>query len=85
MPLIRRRTAIVPWIFKKIRLFRNFHTFVRLPVDKVLEQSGFGIADIMVRRKADPHPISRPNFAAEDEVVAQLFPWPAHRDTAAIG
>lgn len=35
------------------RVFRNLHTFVQMLVDEVIEQCGFGIADIMVRRKVD--------------------------------
>jgi hypothetical protein len=36
-----------------IRVFRNLHTFVQLLINEVLEQCGFGVADVMVRRKVD--------------------------------
>lgn len=38
-----------------LRVFRNLHMFVSLLVDEVIEQCGFGIADIMVRRRVDPN------------------------------
>ncbi|MRR17376.1 MAG: hypothetical protein EG826_13060 [Deltaproteobacteria bacterium] len=38
-----------------LRVFRNLHMFVQLLVDEVIEQCGFGIADIMVRRRVDPN------------------------------
>lgn len=45
-----------------VRVFRNLHTFVRLLVSDVFEQCGFGAADIMVRRRVDPH--LTPDFTA---------------------
>ena len=38
-----------------VRVFRNLHTFAQLLIDEVIEQCGFGTADIMVRRKVDPN------------------------------
>ena len=37
-----------------VRVFRNLHTFTRLITQDVIEQCGFGTADIMVRSKVDP-------------------------------
>ncbi|NCC26008.1 MAG: hypothetical protein EOM25_12575 [Deltaproteobacteria bacterium] len=37
-----------------LRVFRNLHSLVRLLCGQVLEQCGFGAADIMVRQRMDP-------------------------------
>jgi hypothetical protein len=48
---------IVPFSIdlSNIHVFRNLHTFVQILTNEVLEQCGFGTADIMVRRKIDPN------------------------------
>lgn len=38
-----------------VRVFSGLSTFVRQLTNDVIEQCGFGVADIMVRRKVDPH------------------------------
>lgn len=38
-----------------VRVFRNLHIFTRLITQDVIEQCGFGTADIMVRSKIDPN------------------------------
>ncbi|MHB8769662.1 MAG: hypothetical protein ACYC7J_01545 [Syntrophales bacterium] len=38
-----------------VHAFRNLHTFVRLLINEVMEQCGFGTGDVMVRRKIDPN------------------------------
>jgi hypothetical protein len=55
VPLVRHRDR--HWLvdLTKIRVFRNLHTFVGLLINEVVEQCGFGAADIMVRRRVDPN------------------------------
>ncbi|MEE9913452.1 MAG: hypothetical protein K4571_17205 [Deltaproteobacteria bacterium] len=55
VPLVRRSDQHYAIDLTHIRIFRNLHTFVQLLVDEVIEQCGFGTADIMVRRKVDPN------------------------------
>ena len=62
VPLLHLKDNRFTIDLSKIRVFRNLHTFVQLLIDEVLEQCGFGIADIMVRRRVDPH--LTPDFAA---------------------
>lgn len=38
-----------------IRVLRNLSTFIHLLTGEVLEQCGFGVTDIMVKRKVDAH------------------------------
>ena len=54
VPLVRKSERHYIIDLTNIRIFRNLHTFVQLLVDEVIEQCGFGIADIMVRRRVDP-------------------------------
>ena len=53
--LIRKSDKHYTVDLTNIRIFRNLHTFVQLLVAEVIEQCGFGIADIMVRHKVDPN------------------------------
>lgn len=39
----------------KLRIIRHLDTFVRLLVNEVVEQCAFGIADVMVRHRVEPH------------------------------
>jgi hypothetical protein len=55
VPLVRRDGGLCSIDLGRIQVFRNLHTFVQLMTNEVLEQCGFGTADIMVRRKVDPH------------------------------
>ena len=61
-PLVRRGDRLFVIDLTRIRIFRNLHTFVQLLADEVIEQCGFGVADVMVRRKVDPN--LTPDFAA---------------------
>lgn len=54
IPLVRHDEHHSSIDLSRIHVFRNLHTFVQLLANEVLEQCGFGIADIMVRRKVDP-------------------------------
>lgn len=54
VPLVRKSERHYIIDISNICIFRNLHTFVQLLVDEVIEQCGFGIADIMVRRRVDP-------------------------------
>jgi len=54
VPLVRKNEKHYIIDLTTVRIFRNLHTFVQLLVDEVIEQCGFGIADIMVRRRVDP-------------------------------
>jgi hypothetical protein len=53
VPLVRRDARHIVVDLTHIHVFRNLHTFVQLLISEVLEQCGFGTADIMVRRKVD--------------------------------
>jgi hypothetical protein len=55
VPLVRQGDR--HWLIDltRIRVFRNLHTFVGLLINEVVEQCGFGVADIMVRRRVDPN------------------------------
>jgi hypothetical protein len=53
VPLVRSHDHHFAIDLTNIRIFRNLHTFVQLLINEVLEQCGFGVADIMVRRKVD--------------------------------
>jgi len=55
IPLIRIREGHVAIDLTSIRVFRNLHGVAQLLVNEVLEQCGFGAADIMVKRKTDPN------------------------------
>jgi len=55
VPLVRQSDKHYVIDLTHLHLFRNLHTFVQLLVDEVIEQCGFGIADIMVRRRVDPN------------------------------
>lgn len=55
VPLSRKSDKHYIIDLTNIRIFRNLHTFVQLLVAEVIEQCGFGIADIMVRHKVDPN------------------------------
>ncbi|MDD5167596.1 MAG: hypothetical protein PHN75_02175 [Syntrophales bacterium] len=55
VPLVRRHDRHFVIDLTNIRIFRNLHTFAQLLINEVLEQCGFGVADIMVRRKVDPN------------------------------
>jgi len=52
-PLVRKSDKHYVIDLTNTRVFRNLHTFVQMLVGEVIEQCGFGIADIMVRRKVD--------------------------------
>jgi len=54
VPLVRKSERHYVIDLTNIRIFRNLHTFAQLLADEVIEQCGFGIADIMVRRRVDP-------------------------------
>lgn len=53
LPLMRKSDKHYVIDLTNARVFRNLHTFVQMLADEVIEQCGFGIADIMVRRKVD--------------------------------
>ena len=53
VPLERRDERRLVVDLTDIRVFRNLHTFAQLLIGEVMEQCGFGAADIMVRRKVD--------------------------------
>ncbi|HPL67993.1 MAG TPA: hypothetical protein PLG94_15785 [Smithellaceae bacterium] len=53
VPLIRKSNKHYVIDLTNTRVFRNLHTFVQMLTEEVIEQCGFGIADIMVRRKVD--------------------------------
>ncbi len=55
VPLVRRDAHHLVIDLTNIRVFRNLHTFAELLINEVVEQCGFGTADIMVRRKVDPN------------------------------
>ena len=55
VPLIRKEEGHSVIDLTHIHVFRNLHTFTRLLVSEVLDQCGFGTADIMVRRRVDPN------------------------------
>ncbi|MBN2438455.1 MAG: hypothetical protein JXL20_07610 [Deltaproteobacteria bacterium] len=55
VPLVRRGEHHFSIDLSNVHVFRNLHTFVQLLTNEVLEQCGFGTADIMVRRKVDPN------------------------------
>ncbi len=55
VPLVRQDEHHCSIDLSRVRVFRNLHTFVQLLTNEVLEQCGFGAADIMVRRKVDPN------------------------------
>jgi hypothetical protein len=54
VPLVRHDEHHSSIDLSPIHVFKNLHTFVQLLTNEVLEQCGFGIADIMVRRRVDP-------------------------------
>ena len=54
VPLVPRDEHEFTIDLNRIHAFRNLHTFVHLLAGDVMEQCGFGIADVMVRRRVDP-------------------------------
>jgi hypothetical protein len=55
VPLVRQDQQRFVIDLTNIHVFRNLHTFAQFLINEVVEQCGFGAADIMVRRKVDPN------------------------------
>ena len=55
VPLVQRDEGHYGIDLTGIKVFSNLSTFVQLLAGEVIEQCGFGIADIMVKRKVDAH------------------------------
>ncbi len=54
VPLVKQEEGEYLIDMTGVRIFEGLYFFVRLLINDVTEQSGLGVADIMIRRKVDP-------------------------------